>query len=307
MSEPSRETPASPRSRAMGTLVALAAGTLLGLPACRASLLREPAWSDLLCEGRLVAQCASGYDAARHADTCKVYHRLFAPDGRQITKDLGGTYDHHRGLFFGFNRLRAGGESWDFWHCRRGESQRLVSVAPRSDPSVMDLAIDWITGHGEIVLRERRRIEARPVPRGHALEIAIELRAVSKPVELDGDPQHSGFQVRALQRFADPDGPKVGYLRPETARGGEDDVWTGCDWVAGVLPMEGTKVTVLHEDLPGNPRPVRYSTRPYGRFGSTFRARVEPGEPLRLRYRVAVLEGKAGRAEIQSLLANRRP
>ena len=38
--------------------------------------------------------------------TKKVFHHLFTPDGsRLITKGPGGKYSHHRGLFYGFNRM----------------------------------------------------------------------------------------------------------------------------------------------------------------------------------------------------------
>ena len=63
--------------------------------------------------------------AERRAETCKVYHHLFSPTGCcLITKGPGGLYPHHRGLFYGFNKISYGdGQTADVWHCRDGESQ----------------------------------------------------------------------------------------------------------------------------------------------------------------------------------------
>lgn len=257
----------------------------------------KPGPSDVAADGRLVLQCVSGYDKARHDDTCKVYHRVFAPDGALISKDLGGLYPHHRGLFLGFNQLQHGAEKWDFWHCRKGETEQLVRMAERPDASTQDLAIDWIDGHGTVLLHERRQYAVQSSMLRSVIDVRITLDAAAGEVTLDGDPQHSGYQFRALQDFAPEGAPKVSYVRPAGATGGKDDIWTDCDWTAGVLPMPQGKITVLHCDAPSNPRPCRYSTRDYGRFGSTFRHVLPPGVPLQLRYRVVVSMGERSAAE----------
>ena len=49
---------------------------------------------------------------------------------------------------------------------------------------------------------------------------------------------------------------------------------------------------VVHMDHPDNPRPITYSTRSYGRFGSFMPMKVTEGKPLKLKYRIVLLEGK---------------
>ena len=64
---------------------------------------------------------------AREA-TIKPFHHVFSPDGETLlTKGPGGLYTHHRGLFFGFNKVTHGDDpECDVWHCRNGESQQHV-------------------------------------------------------------------------------------------------------------------------------------------------------------------------------------
>ena len=61
----------------------------------------------------------------RREVTYKPYHHVFSPDGKTLlTKGPGGLYTHHRGIYFGFNRISYDGKQADTWHCRNGESQR---------------------------------------------------------------------------------------------------------------------------------------------------------------------------------------
>jgi hypothetical protein len=248
-------------------------------------------------DGELGARLvAVPHDPAAHADSCKPYHEVFDPDGRLLTKGLGGTYPHHRGLFVGWNQVQVGGERFDFWHCKNGETQRLQKLLTaeehRRGEDWQVAAIDWRTGTGTTVLREERALRVQPLGAGeHWLEVVIELRAGAGEVQLDGDPQHSGCQFRALQQFADRAEPAIRYLRPSTAAGGKDDVWTACAWIAAVLPFEDQPVTVLRCEHAGNP-PATWSTRPYGRFGAMCKATIAPHQALTLRYSYVVALGE---------------
>ncbi|MBL8753027.1 MAG: PmoA family protein, partial [Planctomycetes bacterium] len=100
---------------ALRLVVLLAVASCAGTPVVADRALHS-------ARGTLVARLvAEPLDPARHAATCKPWHQLFAPDGRQLTKDLGGEYEHHRGLFVGWNQVRCGDTRFDFRHCRQGE------------------------------------------------------------------------------------------------------------------------------------------------------------------------------------------
>jgi len=285
---------------------------LLGLGACAVADPR-PATTDpdavTTPSGVLAARLVRpAYDPAHHGDTCKPYHHVFAPDGRLLTKGLGGHYEHHRGLFLGWNQLRWRGRGFDFWHCRQGETQRFRGfVAPGElglDDGWQVAAIDWCDGGGEVVLAERRALCARDLgDNAVALDLRSDLRAASDPVWLDGDPQHAGQQFRALQAFGEPGATPVRYVRPAGAAGQANDVWTGCRWIAAVLPLPDGDVTVLRVEGSGNPGPATWSTRGYGRFGATFTVELRPGEVLRCQWTYVVAAGARDAAWCERLAA----
>jgi len=248
--------------------------------------------------GHVALRYEAAWDPARHDDTDKVFHHVFAPDGELLTKGTGGEFPHHRGLFVAFNRVTANGKTWDFWHCGKGESQRhLAFVEPRTLGLAGDdwraSRIAWLAGDGTVVAEELRALRVSDGgSETTVIDLVSELRAVAGPLRLAADPQHSGCQFRALQAFAPEGAPKVRYLLGPGSKAEGDDVYSGCDWVAAILPMPSGPVTVLHIDAATNPRPNRYSARPYGRFGSTFTAELQPDRPLRLSYRLVVALGE---------------
>lgn len=236
------------------------------------------------------------YDPQNAERTCKVYHHLWTPDGRQITKGEGGEFPHHRGLFVGWNQVTWRGAKYDFWHCHHGESQRFVGfVAPASvglDDGWQVAAIDWCASDGAVVLHEQRAMRVTPLDAtSYAVAWRGELHALADAVTLDGDPQHAGHQFRAVQAFAEPGATPVHYVRPATAKAHENDVWTGCWWTAAVLPFATGAVTVLRVEGAANPEP-QWSTRGYGRFGAMWHAQLAPGTtlPLACTYVVALGE-----------------
>ena len=53
---------------------------------------------------------------ARANETYKPYLRIVDPaNGQPITKGPGGTYTHHRGIFFGWMRIGFGQQKLDLW------------------------------------------------------------------------------------------------------------------------------------------------------------------------------------------------
>ncbi len=265
------------------------------LPLASCAVAPTPLTSDRLttASGRLAAELVHRpYDPVDAATTCKVYHHVFAPDGRLLTKGEGGEFQHHRALFLGWNRTRRGDRYFDFWHCHNGERIEFRGFATdgAADAQTIDLA--WVAGDGAVVLEERRALVVSDLDgETTRLDLDVTLTATGASVVLDGDPQHSGQQFRALDMFAPADAPKVLYVRPATAVPHGNDVWTGCDWIAAILPLQGGPVTVLRVEHRDNP-PATWSTRDYGRFGAMHKTVVRDGAPLHLRYSYAIGTGE---------------
>lgn len=255
--------------------------------ACRTTPLPTDR-DELIVAGSTVAVLvAPVHDAADHAATCKPWHRLYDHEGRPLTKDLGGLYPHHRGVFVGWNRVRCAGQTFDFWHCNHGETQRVVARTGGGD-AAQTTTIAWCAADGTPIVHEQRTVAVRPTQwSGYVLEVTCELRAAGADVELGGDPQHAGCQFRADQQFAETNAPKVEYLRPAGAAGGADDVWTQCRWIAATLPFATGPVVVLRVEHADNP-PATWSTRPYGRFGAMCTLHLRQDAPQRLRFAYVV-------------------
>jgi hypothetical protein len=272
---------------------------------------------ELQRDGRPVLRymCAAFDDSTRRRrdETYKPFHHVFSPDSEvQLTKgDPDGLYPHHRGLFYGFNRVTYGeGERCDVWHCTEGAYQsheRVIRQQADAESGGHVVAIDWHGRRGEVFAHEQRGMTVRSRPGGWEIDFTSHLEtADGKPIHLDGDPQHAGFHFRASQEVAATTTKETYYLRTNGKGAlGETRNWAAdsrdaamnaqCEnrpWLAMSFVLGDERYTVLYIDHPDNPKPARYSEREYGRFGSYFVADVTREKPLDVKYRVWVQEGE---------------
>jgi hypothetical protein len=251
--------------------------------------------------------------------TYKVYHHLFADDGKLVTKGPGGEYTHHRGIFYGFRKATYGnGTEVDIWHCpvaaQVHEKTELTEVGPVVGRQ--RVAIDWLGKGKELFAREEREMTVWNVPGGRLVEFASVLRPVSGTVKLDGDPQHSGFHFRASNEvsvdtkarvaakgksqtyFLRPDGPD----KPGATRNWPDNKGhVNLPWDAMSFVLGNQRYTAAYLDRPDNPKEARYSERDYGRFGSYFVAEATNEKPVKVRYRLWLQRGEMSVADVQAL------
>jgi hypothetical protein len=278
---------------------------------------REPRlrWADesgaatLLFSGKpLIRAELPVYDASSEEARTKSYkpfHHVFDPaTGIRLTKGDGGVYPHHRGIFFGYNRIFHGPgkkTASDCWHCKGQERQECREVLEQTAGAVaalQRLAIEWIGSDGEPVLEEVREIEALPVRDGTVIEFASRLTSAA-PLLLDGDPQHSGVHFRATNEVAETTKGETYYIRPDgKAEPGQfrnwpqDASYVNAPWHAASFIVGGQRYTVLRVNRPANPGEARMSERDYARFGSYFEHELLPDRPLQLGYRFWVQPGE---------------
>jgi hypothetical protein len=241
----------------------------------------------------------------RRMETYKPYHHVYDPQGnRFVTKGPGGLFPHHRGLYYGFNRISydEGKKQADTWHCNKGEWQSHEGVLAEDVGPVLGrhvVAIDWHGQDGNVFAKEQREMSAYNVPGGLLIEFASRLTTTGGTVKLDGDPQHAGFQFRASQDVPDHTAKLTYYLRPD----GKDKPGSFRNWPANKehanLPWNALsfvlgeqRYTCCYLDRPENPKESRYSERDYGRFGSYFQYDLTEKGPLDLNYRVWLQEGE---------------
>jgi hypothetical protein len=276
-----------------------------GVPSFRWTLEKGVA-SELDLGGRKVLRYMhAALDEARRDETYKIFHHVYSPDGsRLLTKGAGGKFPHHRGLYYGFNKVTYGaGKTCDVWHCT-GQAHQAHQDFLLTDagPAVgrHRVAVGWHGQAKELFAREERELAAWNVPGGILIDFSSRLEAKIAPVKLDGDPQHAGFHFRADNEVNDKTAKQTVYVRPDgPGKPGETRNWPGqkthvdLPWNAMSFVLGDKRYTAVYLDRPDNPKEARFSERDYGRFGSYFATTVEADRPLTVRYRVWIQEGQA--------------
>jgi len=255
--------------------------------------------------------------------TYKPYHHVFSPDGSTLlTKGPGGLFPHHRGLFYGFNKVTYGdGKKCDTWHCPDHACQtheEFLEEEAGPDGAKHKVVINWHGKEGEVFAREEREMKVTRRDGGTLIDFRSHLEPVGvEKIHLDGDPQHAGFHFRAAQEVAADTNKETYYLRTDgKGKPGETRNWNHqnkkdpvnaeCEnrpWNAMSFVVGGKRYTALYLDHPSNPKPARYSERDYGRFGSYFVADVTKEKPLDVQYRIWVQEGEMSQDECEKLSA----
>ena len=249
---------------------------------------------------RYMCEPVDDSSAARHEETFKVYHHLYDPQGtRYLTKGPGGTFTHHRGIFYGFNNVTYGSQQADIWHCNKGESQVHQEYLSQESGPVLGrhrVRIAWNGRDGKPFASEERELTVYAVKTGELVGFASKLTTTLPSVQLDGDPQHAGFHFRAAQDVDAKTSAQTYYVRPDgkDAPGKyrnwpADKTHVNLPWNVMSFVLDDQRYSVLYSDRPENPKESRFSERAYGRFGSYFEYDLTPEKPLVVNYRLTVV------------------
>jgi hypothetical protein len=285
-------------------------------------------YTDLLYGERPVLRYVHApHDPKDHFYTFKPFHHVFDPSIGKTLLTSGtyktskeGVFPHHRGLFYGWNKISYDGKTADIWHGTDNVFSQHEKVLSEEAGPVLGRQRSQITWHGkdgQTFATEERELTAYAVAGGTLIDFASVLTTDRKSVKLDGDPQHAGFHFRAnmdvaMKVKAEEDAAKkekrkaapseTYYLRPD-GKGKPDETrnwdtksrepkavnlpWDACSFAVG-----GKRYTVLRINHPDNPGEARGSERNYARFGDYFEYELTPEKPLKVRYRVWVQEGE---------------
>lgn len=243
---------------------------------------------------------------AARSKTFKVYHHLFDETGVQLTNGPEGKFPHHRGLFFGYNKITYAvdgkDKQADVWHCNKGESQShdktlLAEVGPLFARHRVE--VGWHGQDKAVFATEVRELTVWNLPKGRRIDFASRVSTELPKVKLDGDPQHAGFHFRAAQDVEARHAKETYFLRA-TGRGepGTEVNWpanktaVNYPWNAMSFVVGDKRYTAVYVAHPDNPKEERYSERTYGRFGCYSESVVTPEKPLEVRYRLWMQAGE---------------
>ena len=249
---------------------------------------------------------------------------LYTPNGVNVLLDAPPDHLHHHGLMFA-----CAVNNVDFWgeapgpadgHFERvpGKQQHLrfvdVPVPLRVDECCPEFAesIRWVSQpKNEPLLLERRLIATDKLRKKEAALLTWESK-LSVPEEKDSvvlsGSHYHGLGLRFIRSM-----DATGEFRnadndPGVIFRGEERL-SRSKWCAYTAQANGKTVTVAMFDDPGNPRhPATWFTmaKPFAYLSATLRLHEEPlqvltGKPLRLRYAVALWDGRAETAQIEDL------
>lgn len=251
---------------------------------------------DVVQSGKLVGRYMYDFDKSsgkRRDDTFKTYLQIYSPTGDPaITKALGGDFNHHRGIFIGWNKITIDGETFDCWHGHGGAQlhQEFLNVRAEKRGASFTSRLLWEKGkNGAPAIEEKRTMSFLPAPApAYAMvDFTSTLKALDgKTVTLEGDPEHSGIQFRAANEI---DRLKTRYLYPQKGADAHKDL--DYPWLACSYELAGKTYSVVYLNHPDNPKSAKYSAyRDYARFGAYFPSSLEKDKERTFKIRFIILE-----------------
>jgi hypothetical protein len=102
-------------------------------------------------------------------ETYKVFHHLYDPKGETfVTKGAGSQFTHHRGIFYGFNKVTYGdNKNCDVWHCTNDAFQSHEKFMLTEAGPVYArhrLAVAWHGVKKEVFASEERDLTVYALP-----------------------------------------------------------------------------------------------------------------------------------------------
>lgn len=244
-------------------------------------------------------------DPDRREETYKVYTHIFDFDGEApITKGAGGKYSHHRGMFIGWNHTKIGDAEFDTWHMKNctQNHKSWLELAPGEDKATQVEQVDWCDNKGEPFIREVRAITALPGPDGSRIfDFQSTLISLRGPIQLRGDLQHAGMQVRMANEVSEHEGT-THYTLPKGIEEQADNRVEGAWWVCCSPVVREKRYWLMHMTPQDHPTGVPvYSIRRYARFGAFFEPDLQEGESLTVNFRILVSEKELDQDRCQEL------
>lgn len=258
---------------------------------------------DVLKEGKLQGRYMYDFDKSSgksRDNTFKTYLQIYNKAGdTAITKALDGDFNHHRGIFIGWNKITIDGETFDCWHGHGAAQlhQEFMDVQAGDRGATFTSRLLWEKGKdGPPALEEKRTMTFLPAPDSayEMVDFTSKMKTLNgKTAILDGDPEHAGIQFRVAQEL---DRSKTLYFYPTENANAHRDL--DYPWVACSFVIEGKTYSVVYLNHPENPKGAKYSAyRDYARFGAFYKAELEKDETLTLKVRFIMLESALPSAE----------
>jgi hypothetical protein len=251
--------------------------------------------------------------------------------GYPITSEIAGEehdHPHHRGLWFTHGNVNG----YNFWATEDGQGtpelpsgkvvlRKVDKLTNGKKTGTIEATFDWKIPSGQTLLRESRKMTFYSEPELRTIDFDVTLSPETQ-VKF-GDTKEGMFAIRLAAGMEEkqPKGiaePKrTGTLVNAQGKTGEKNVWgKRSEWADDSGRVGGQMVGVAILDHPTNPRfPTYWHAREYGLFATNIfgvhdfendkprdgSLTIQPGQPLRFRYRVVIHPGDATAAGIRDI------
>jgi len=266
---------------------------------------------------------------------------LRAADGTVVTRGYpvdpnvpGETHDHphHRGLWFTHGDVNG----YDFWANEPSQEthpeshkvghvvlKHIGTVKGGAKSGVIEATFDWNAGD-QTIIEESRKMIFYDLPDMRVIDFDVTFKPLTKVTF--GDTKEGFFAIRLAPWLEEPqkkspaEPKRTGLMVDSEGKQGEKNVWgKRANWVDYFGENKGEKIGVAILDFPENPKhPTYWHSRSYGLFAANIfgehdfyndKSRngsmtIEPGHPLRFRYRVIIHPGDYKTADIAKMYAD---
>ena len=222
---------------------------------------------------------------------CCYLFPVYTPAGVSVLDDFAKDHYHHRGLFWAWPGVEAGGTEYDLW-MMKGIADRLQPGSLHWNGDGFEVTNGWYAGEKQVV-REHVKVTVLPVhKRTRTLNVELRLEALGAPVTLSGshdqNKSYGGFSARFAPR-------EDTIIRTDEGVLAKNDDLHPHRWAEFEAVYKGKRAVLRITPDASNPGlPYQWSLRAYGFVGASFPGKTEtvasytiqPGKPLTLRFQV---------------------
>jgi hypothetical protein len=221
---------------------------------------------------------------------------------------------------------------FDFWASEPSQAshkighvvlKNLVSVKSGAKSGTVDAVFSW-NAADQTLLEETRKMVFYDVPNMRIIDFDVTFNPLTK-VKF-GDTKEGFFAIRLAPWLEEPqkkspaEPKRTGLMVDSEGKQGEANVWgKRASWVDYFGENKGEKLGIAILDYPENPKhPTYWHSRSYGLFAANIFGEhdfyndkkrdgsmtIEPGHPLRFRYRVIIHSGDYKTVDIAKMYAD---